>query len=169
MVFVGLQGWQILTRKAAMAPPVRYPARTSDQWLRYSATRTMPTRTANERRVRQRVGLVSLVPLVLHTRVIYICRKHKIHIYHDYLLSNTTPRCCRFIHASWPFYPFIFICHVLLLQNTARRPAASLLFTVADEAGVYCVLLNGASSCFSDYRQCSSHLVVWASTSFSDG
>lgn len=93
MAYVVLQSWQILTRKAAMAPPVRYPARTSDQWLRYSATRMMPTRTASERQVRQRVGLVSLVPLVLHTRVIYICRTHKIHI-------GTV---CINAHLSWLF------------------------------------------------------------------
>ncbi len=93
MAYAVLQGCQILTRKAAMAPPVRYPARTSDQWLRYSDTRTMPTRTASERQVRQRVGLVSLVPLVLHTRVIYIFRKHKIHI-------GTV---CINAHLSWLF------------------------------------------------------------------
>ncbi len=138
MAYAVLQGCQILTRKAAMAPPVRYPARTSDQWLRYSDTRTMPTRTASERQVRQRVGLVSLVPLVLHTRVIYICRKHKIHIgtvcimhiYHDYLLSNTTPQTSQmkswFIHASRPFCPFIFICRVLLLHCQKASSISSL-------------------------------------------
>jgi len=84
-----------LTIKTAMAPPMMKPAMTSDQWLRYSATRTMPTRTANDTRVRQRVGLVSLVPLVFHIRVTYICRKHKntqcialTHIFHDNSLSS---------------------------------------------------------------------------------
>ncbi len=65
---------------------------------------------------------------------------------------------------SAPLFLFAVCCYYI-----ARRPAASLLFTVADEAGVCCVLLNGASSSFSNYRHFSSHLVVWASTFLSDG
>ncbi len=65
-----------LTRKTAMAPPVKYPARTSAQWLRYSATLTTPTSMARHSRVRLSVGLVRRVPLVLNTNVTYIC-KHR--------------------------------------------------------------------------------------------
>ena len=58
-----------------MDPPVKNPARTSAQWLRYSATLTTPTSMARQSRVRLMVGLVSRVPLVLNTSVTYICRK----------------------------------------------------------------------------------------------
>lgn len=58
-----------------MAPPVKNPARTSAQWLRYSATLTTPTSMARQSRVRLMVGLVSRVPLVLNTSVTYICRE----------------------------------------------------------------------------------------------
>lgn len=62
-----------LTKKVAMAAPVRKPASTSDQWLRYSATRTTPTRKAGHSRARQREGFTRREPFTRNTRVTYIC------------------------------------------------------------------------------------------------
>lgn len=62
-----------LTRKVAMATPVRKPASTSDQWLRYSATRTTPTRKAGHSRARQSEGLTKREPFTRNTSVTYIC------------------------------------------------------------------------------------------------
>lgn len=62
-----------LTRNVAMAAPVRKPASTSDQWLRYSATRTTPTRKAGHSRARQREGFTRREPFTRNTRVTYIC------------------------------------------------------------------------------------------------
>lgn len=56
-----------------MAAPVRKPARTSDQWLRYSATRTTPTRKAGHSRARQSEGLTRREPFTRNTSVTYIC------------------------------------------------------------------------------------------------
>ena len=70
------QGWMArgLTRKVAIAAPVRKPASTSDQWLRYSATRTTPTRKAGHSRARQSEGLTRREPFTRNTSVTYICR-----------------------------------------------------------------------------------------------
>jgi len=60
------------TRKAAMAPPVMNPARTSFQWFLCSVTLTTPTSAARDSTTRHKVGLVRRVPLVRYTRVTYI-------------------------------------------------------------------------------------------------
>lgn len=65
----------LLTRKAAMAPPVINPARTSFQWFLCSVTLITPTSTARDSSTRHRVGFVRRVPLVRNTRVTYICKK----------------------------------------------------------------------------------------------
>lgn len=66
-----------LTRKAAMAPPVMNPARTSFQWFLCSVTRITPTNMARESRARHRVGLVKRVPLARNIRVMYICGRRR--------------------------------------------------------------------------------------------
>lgn len=65
----------LLTRKAAIAPPVINPARTSFQWFRCSVTLTTPTSTARDSNTRQTVGFVKRVPLARNIRVTYIWKK----------------------------------------------------------------------------------------------
>lgn len=64
-----------LTRKAAMAPPVMKPARTSFQWFLCSVTLITPTSTARDSSARHKVGFVKRVPLARNMRVMYICKK----------------------------------------------------------------------------------------------
>lgn len=62
-----------LTRKVAMAEPIRKPAMTSDQWLRYSATRFKPVRNAKHMSPRDSTGLARRVPFTDSVHVTYIC------------------------------------------------------------------------------------------------
>lgn len=63
-----------LTRKVAMAVPRIKPAMTSDQWLRYSATRFRPLRKARQMSPRDSTGLAKRVPFACTVQVTYICQ-----------------------------------------------------------------------------------------------
>lgn len=71
MMFVGVS----LTRKVAMAVPMMKPAMTSDQWLRYSATRFRPVRKARHMSPRDNTGLARRVPFACTVHVTYICQE----------------------------------------------------------------------------------------------
>ena len=64
-----------LTRKRATAVPRTKPARTSEQWLRYSDTRLRPVRKAEHSVTRHSTGLASRLDLVLMVLVMYIWRR----------------------------------------------------------------------------------------------
>lgn len=64
-----------LTKKVAMAEPIRKPAMTSDQWLRYSATRFKPVRNAKHMSPRDSTGLARRVPFTDSVHVTYICQR----------------------------------------------------------------------------------------------
>lgn len=67
----------ILTRKVAMAVPMTKPAMTSDQWLRYSATRFRPVRNARHMSPRDSTGLARRVPFACTVHVTYICQRRE--------------------------------------------------------------------------------------------
>lgn len=56
-----------------MAEPIKNPAMTSDQWLRYSATRFKPVRNAKHTSPRDSTGLARRVPFIgsVHVKYIY--------------------------------------------------------------------------------------------------
>lgn len=63
-----------LTRNVAIAVPMMKPAMTSDQWLRYSATRLRPVRNARHMSPRDSTGLARRVPFACTVHVTYICQ-----------------------------------------------------------------------------------------------
>lgn len=128
-----------LTKNTAMAPPVKNPARTSAQWLRYSATLTTPTSMARQSRVRLMVGLVSRVPLVLNTSVTYICREakgrartvrvpqtreatHK----HVGVITTSLDRSKAGQSGTQSFYCYLLTGHKLTLRETAYKVNAKM-------------------------------------------
>lgn len=80
VILITFSHWKrkyVHTRNTAIEIPMRKPAMTSDQWLRYSATLFIPVRNAKHIKPRHKTGLASRVPLALTVLVIYILKRKR--------------------------------------------------------------------------------------------